>query len=174
VSGLIEWLRAQIDQDEWWAREASRSPFDEWTPTGEHWHWAVSETDEPLVPDPVSEAYLGEGAEDCRVGLRSIEEYPQPYSARPLCHVMFGAEEVETAVGGHIIRHDPARVLRRVAADRAILDALAIVIDGERHVFVCDGACECGPGRDRSACRIVRLLALSYSHLPGYRTEWAL
>lgn len=34
------------------------------------------------------------------------------------------AEEVDSSAGGHIVRHDPARVLRDVAKDRAILEYL--------------------------------------------------
>jgi hypothetical protein len=44
--------------------------------------------------------------------------------------------EAETATAGHIALHDPASVLRRVAADRALLADL----QGERHLVV-DGDC---------------------------------
>jgi hypothetical protein len=70
----------------------------------------------------------------------------------------------------HMERHDPIRVLVEVEAKRRTLDHLAININGEPLVLVCDVACECPGGSD--TCRLVRLLALPYADQPGYREEW--
>jgi hypothetical protein len=72
--------------------------------------------------------------------------------------------------GEHIAEHDPARVLRQVAAFRAILD---------EHPPLSNGACDrCDEGafsyeRKIWPCPTVRALASVYSRRPGYQPEWA-
>jgi hypothetical protein len=76
-------------------------------------------------------------------------------------------------------QHDPARVLREVAAKRRLLDyafANAAVIDGEwgggsTEDEIRAGKCH-GVGAD-AAMDVLTLLALPYSDHPDYRLEWA-
>jgi hypothetical protein len=64
------------------------------------------------------------------------------------------------ALAWHAARHDPARVLADVTADRALLD-LAHQLDRSAD-------CEAGP----AATQLYRTLAAKYATWPGYRPEW--
>lgn len=79
----------------------------------------------------------------------------------------------------HIARHDPARVLRRIAAMREHIDGLL----AEKHRscedtwYNCsaadqegnrDSTQECDCGRDERVTRSLRLLAAEYTDRPGY------
>jgi hypothetical protein len=72
----------------------------------------------------------------------------------------------------HIARWDPARVLRKVAAERRILDEHPTMVytDGQPGYsqVLNDHVC---PG-DQTPCTTLRLLALPYADQPGYREEW--
>ncbi|MEU0102407.1 DUF6221 family protein [Streptomyces sp. NPDC006267] len=104
------------------------------------------------------------------------------------------AEECASAnwagIAEHIVRHDPARVLREVDAKRRMLDDLL----AERHTIVedcwytcaaateerdgdesCDegrqgGPCDCG--RDARVNRRLRLLVLPHADHPDYKDVW--
>ena len=70
-----------------------------------------------------------------------------------------GGEVVDTFDSGlssHMARHDPARVLREVAAKRAMVDDLAY------------GGPEMGDAQDH----VFRRLASVYSDHPDYQQEW--
>jgi hypothetical protein len=67
----------------------------------------------------------------------------------------------------HIVRHDPARVLREVEAKRRILDDLERFIAGGRDLPTDERA-----AGKATASGIVRLLALPYADHPAYRAEW--
>jgi hypothetical protein len=72
----------------------------------------------------------------------------------------------------HIARHDPARVLREVAAKRAVVELLAH--DAPHSVVT--GQAQREDFRDgwQFAVRdALCLLALPYASHPGYRPEWA-
>jgi hypothetical protein len=72
-----------------------------------------------------------------------------------------------TAVGRHIARHDPARVLRRqVPAMRAIL-GLHVPLEDSGEPPQCVICLEYVP------CRTLRYLAAVYSDHPDYRPGWA-
>ena len=77
-----------------------------------------------------------------------------------------------TAVARHINRHDPARVLREVAAKRAILAEHAPQTDGPAtgcgrcdwdHYVICDNP---------RGCATLRALATIWSDHADYRPEW--
>jgi len=76
---------------------------------------------------------------------------------------------IVAAVGGsgpdagdaaHIARHDPARVLREVAATRAVLAAYEASVRS------------LGPGLSVSLWRLVQAAAEVWSDHPDYRQEW--
>jgi hypothetical protein len=78
----------------------------------------------------------------------------------------------------HIARHDPARVLRRVAADRRILDlhegdhecsTIRRGVDYEGVPYEEIDNCTWVLDGD---CSTVRLMALPHAARPGYREEW--
>lgn len=77
----------------------------------------------------------------------------------------------------HMVRHDPARVLRDVEAKRRLIDAILryeAFIDGER------GCCHDAEAISRGVCpdinpdriEALRLLALPYAEHADYRQEW--
>jgi len=93
-----------------------------------------------------------------------------------------GHGALDTVVVDHIARHDPARVLREVAAKRAILAEHVSTEDlGAPIPAVCNrcttdaiqirfiSPTECLPW----PCPTVRALAAVYSDHPDYRQEWA-
>ena len=71
-------------------------------------------------------------------------------------------------LAAHIARHDPARVLREVAAKRAIVgdenEGLAMIAVHERGTWPDE--------LTREADRILRQLAAVWSGHPDYRPEW--
>jgi len=69
----------------------------------------------------------------------------------------------------HIARHDPARVLRDIAADRKLL-ALFVEV-GAREVDL-DDAFEYAHGWVNALGMAVRLRASAFSERRGYREEW--
>lgn len=70
----------------------------------------------------------------------------------------------------HIARHDPARVLREVAAKRAIL-ALIERVEGLENLI--DGEWPIGWPTDYPSMELLPLLAAAYVDHPDYRPEWA-
>ena len=85
------------------------------------------------------------------------------------------AEECASAnwagIAEHIVRHDPARVLREVEAKRETLREHEIR-DGRCRV--CTAHANGGWRRFRAPCPTLRLLALPYADHEGYREEWRL
>ncbi|MCX4231970.1 DUF6221 family protein [Streptomyces ortus] len=75
----------------------------------------------------------------------------------------------------HIIRHDPARVLREIEAKRQLIHEHADVNDGSCGTCV-DGAwgypTHGGSSPQRYPCKTLRLLALPYADRPGYDESW--
>lgn len=74
--------------------------------------------------------------------------------------------------GEHIARHDPDRVLARVAAERQIA---ALHQPAGRYVYRDDGTEACGTCGDYTVewpCPTLRLLALPYNRHGDSREEW--
>jgi hypothetical protein len=65
----------------------------------------------------------------------------------------------------HIVRHDPARVLREIEAKRRILAEHSL------NGWVCT-TCDNGEVEQVFPCPTLRLLALPYEDRPGYREAW--
>lgn len=169
---LVAFLLARLDEDELWAAEASRRDDGPVHEGGVHWQWVEPETSVPVVPDPSRDELLMDDADNSRFGLWSVEEFPTKYVGPLPSFAIPSAEEVPASVAGHIIRHDPARVMWEIASKRRILaevvpeiDGMEARIDGEWGVGASDPA-------ERESVTLLRLLALSYSDHPGYRDEW--
>lgn len=124
---LVEWLRAQLNEDE-----------------------AAAEACLPL---------------HLRVGRFRGKEVPRwriTKSGRGIIDEDGGtlrAQQIFPAEAEHVIRHDPARVLREIDAKRRIIAEAA----------------EYEPGISGYAemHAVLRLLALPYADRPGFREEWA-
>lgn len=171
---LREFIEARLAEDELWALAASAPPSYANAPTvagGAHWTWATGDWWTPYTVDPLEE-FIGEGADWLAPTLVTVEEWTNETSSRPFRHSVLSAEEVRTSDGGHIVRHDPARVLREVAAKRAIL---------KRHARTSHGYCDgCGYQdcdepliEDAEQCLELRDMASVWSDHPDYRTEWS-
>lgn len=163
---IAEFVRARLDEDELWAKAASagRRPEDGTVEGGIHWTWAVGDNWDPVVADPLEPYMGGHGGEwSSPVVLRSVEEWQLSYGGpgNTLPVKIAEAEELRTADGAHIVRHDPARVLREVEAKRRLLAACAEYDD-----------CPAGMSGSGLAYHVEELLALPYADHPDYRDEW--
>lgn len=86
------------------------------------------------------------------------------------------AEGMQQAVderdGPHIARHDPARVLREVAAKRAIIEAyMESGREFTRHMEA-GAPVEARFGAMQALEHVIRNLATVYADHPDYREEW--
>lgn len=189
TADLVQFLRARLDEDALWATEASRDRRN-LAKGGVHWHWVSGETDTEITPNPSQETTIGEEVEGS-VSLRSREEWPTTSGMGDLPQIALYADEVLSTVGGHIVRHDPARVLAEVDAKRRILGLhnIPAVVSPKMAAFGLrkgespedDRRCAgCGLDSmddpitpDVSACPILRALALPYADHPDYNPEWA-
>lgn len=144
---LCSAVRAALDETERWAIEAS-SDRDSRTEGGEHWRWECSNCDAPVpITDVTVMAKVVEcpNCESVGMDLRSVEQYPTR-SVGDLPHfVLMGVEELRPVDAGYLLRYDPSSVLRRVAADRRVLQRhgpimVAVVSDDGsvvEHLTVC-------------------------------------
>lgn len=153
---LVQWLRAQLDEDERIARaaaepeqwvELNRAPQTSWSVD----RWA----------DPDRAAVVAEES-----------------SAYPVVATTQGMDEADAeARVAHIAEHDPARVLREIDAKRRILTRHSPHVSGSTG---CAARCEQGhPGVPvcnhdgyRWPCPDVRDQADVYAARPGFREEW--
>lgn len=168
---LADFNDARLDEDELWAREASRRDGEDFPVDGVHWHWVTNDSDREVTPDPSRESYVGEETEEA-VSLRSREEWPTKFGVGPLPQFAVShAEEVPSAVGGHIIRHDPARVLREVTFKRLLLaNWLELIrrIEAESDPGTREGLALTRHGLDQFAFQ----LAAVYANHPDYQEGW--
>lgn len=172
---IREFLEQRLTEDELWAKAASapasyRADERPVPPAGTHWTWAVGENWTPYRVDPLEE-YVGEGAGEYSSSLVTVEQWPwrSGPAGRTSPNKVLATEEVASGVGGHIVRHDPARVLRDVEAKRRIL---AAYVDDDRVRF---GAFEsCSDSCPATVLdEVLKLLALPYGQHPDYQSGWA-
>lgn len=180
MDDLVRWLGEQFDEDELWAIEASRRGDQPSVEGGVHWRWMNTATDEEIVPDPERESYVGEMAE-AAADLRSRETWPTASGIGELPQFAIRySEEVPSAVGSHIVRHDPARVLREINAKRQLVKLhgrATLHAGGGARYFDTSTVCRSCEANYQFPelswpCPTLRLLALPYADRPGYREEW--
>lgn len=175
MTDLIAFIEARLAEDEQWARAASQpyryaadgatAPAD-----GVHWTWVVGENWTPVTVDPMVDDTVG-GPEHygCRVNLASVEEWRTDASdhgwpVRTMPRVVADEMvEVDSSAAGHIVRHDPARVLREVAAKRRLLAEASAYSPELEH----------GDNGEWAFDLAVRALASVWSDHPDYRPEWS-
>lgn len=142
MSGIEEFLRARLDEDEQVARAAIAGP------------WAVHSNGEVYAPQFDHEVrYSGV--------LTSVEHLMVTQDREGLM------SSVQEAEAEHIARHDPARVLAEVAAKRRIVglhehkaDSMALYPNpGNASGLMALGG-------------VLRLLALPYADHPDYDESW--
>ena len=155
---MTEWLLRQIEDDLTWAREASRRGQGPHIETGVHWQWETSD-DRVVTPEPGTEEFVGE-SEGSQVDLRSREEFATRHVGAMPQFAVCQAVEIPSAVGGHIIRHDPARVIADLTARR-------------RTVQRCiEQASHGNPALAVFAEEILRDMTEAYRERPGYSRAW--
>jgi hypothetical protein len=171
LAAIAAFTEARLTEWEAWALAASK-PYKyadgdpPVPPGGVHWQWGAGENWEPAEPD-LSKEIVGDWGQ--HVQLVTVEEWPaqhgqwsmnRPYSD----HVC----EMDSAAAGHIIRHDPATVLRDIAAKRRLLNA-AIMAWNES----CNPVDEFWVGIAPTLITLVRNFAAVWEDHPDYRKEWA-
>lgn len=164
MDDLVAFLRARLDEDCLWATEASRCDGERTAEGGVHWQWVAKSNDQEVTPDPSREEWVGEIAEEA-VSLRSCETWPRRHVGDLPQFAIHTAEDVPSAVGGHIIRHDPARVLREVEAKRVLLaDYERFVAERRRMMGGWDSYPEPSP--------VLLAFAAVYADHPDYLEAW--
>jgi hypothetical protein len=190
IDDLLAWLAAELARDAQMALDASASLHGQ-TLTGERWQWVDPVTDE-VIPIAAGSAPVDDPVRTPRgggqVSLRSVEEYeclPWPdhtgRASLPSFPVYF-AEEVGVAAAAHIVEWAPARVLRQVAAQQAIVGALRAALARERaqwesYARWVEGVWSVGaPGEAPVEVHGLELaarhLAVVYADRPGYQPSW--
>lgn len=134
MDDLVRWLGEQLDEDERAARRAA--DYDDGAAHDVHGPpgtWACLDESEWFGP-----SYRG-GVIAPRIGNVNAPE-----------------------LGAHIVRHDPARVLREIDARREALDHYVRICEhtkrGEEAYVLAEGA----------VAQQIKLMASGYSHRPGY------
>ena len=143
MNGLVQFLRACLDEDEQAARAAAEP--EQWAKTNRtpQPNWSVQ-----YWTDPDRAAVVAEGSSAC-----------------PVVVTTQGMDEADTEVrADHIARHDPARVLREVEAKRQII--------AEHDVYARKLADRMDCQSLDFPCKTLRLLALPYADHPDYQPEW--
>jgi len=156
VSDIVAFVSARLDEDQADALAAQKADPTPWT--------AQVSTDGPWPTDHDMRSGAGLVVSASDVGLWDCE------GSNTLC--MAGP------TSQHIARHDPARVLREVAAKRTLMDyAFALMAAANREygecfhdkVQVAAGLCpESNPDEDE----ILHMLASIYAEHPGYDPAW--
>jgi hypothetical protein len=146
VNDLVAWLRGQIDEDERVAREAARA-----NPGSAAEDWSAERVD----------------YQDSTSGIWGKVWGIVPRRVKGIVLAVCPAD-ILPRMATHIVRHDPAQVLREVETKRRIIDDLAAVIsDDEDMGYFSDGHSGLAVAK-----RTLNYLALPYADHPGYRKEW--
>lgn len=138
IKAMCAFVEARCTEDEIWAREASRfdpDPNQEGhtvpdLPEGMHWRWGYGDNWAEVAPDMSIDPQMGklpDPDEWHQVTLVSVETWTWDHGNGTVWDMheqVIDGSEVRTAAAGHIIRHDPARVLREVTAKRSRAAAL--------------------------------------------------
>jgi hypothetical protein len=146
MDDLVEWLRAQLDEDEENARAADVKQGDP--------EWWVS----PVLASGNDYTVRSERDNAPIARVRRL------YDDDGRTVVLDGR-----AVAEHIARHDPARVLREIDAKRQVLTEYE---QADRYSRTTWGQSNADQSRARTLGKVVRLLALAYEDRPGYLEEW--
>lgn len=164
MDDLVQWLRAQLDEDERTARTACEYAEAE---------WRLDEDGETVLWWP-PEPHIAE--KEREKGLPVVSDHWRGQAISP------GG----TRIAPHIAEHDPARVLREINAKRQVIAAYAAAVDRMEELAALIARLRAGnessymPELDRSAAihkrdvlhEVLQLLALPYADRPGYREEW--
>jgi hypothetical protein len=184
ASDPFSWLTAQLDHDEMVAYRVLHWPDDTCQPPGRailfrHDRWVRRHT----WPDGVSSdqtirtatAAEGQLPEDWESGRPVPEGWIGVHLVAQVNDVPYGPNMARW-IGDHIALHDPARVLRDVAAHRAILSEHGSMLERmswDEDLLICH-RCRYDQGLDTFnwPCPTVRALVSIYADRPGYDPAW--
>lgn len=175
---ICKWLGEQLDEDERVARAASGG-----TVVGEPGNWR------PAPGGDEWEAFAGDIEEELLVALRP--GLPRPPDVMSGMWGAWASNEPDSSDPGagssmpaltHAARHDPARVLREVAANRRRLERhtpqMMVGYDSDEndpttYVPGCPTCQTTVVNEGDWPCEEIRDTLVSYADRPGYREEWA-
>lgn len=140
MSDIVEFLKARLDEDEEVARASISGVPERAEWSYEPWSSSVEGSGEVIAPN---------GRDD--------SGYPEYIT----CDMEGLSKAVSQKDGPHIARHDPARVLREVAAKRALLAWM-----GNYHNIHPDNRIYLNAS--------LYVMAASYADHPDYQKEWAI
>lgn len=176
---LVAFLKARLDEDEQVARSATQGP----------WFWAQRDLssfphqgDTELLADEPTTVWRScayyctwSGQDNLHRGVSG-----QPgHEHRQVTQVVsaWGHDEwgidVSEADAGHIVRHDPARVLTEVAAKRRIIELHSTWLLFDEDGVEQPDEHTCSHCLEDHPCMTLQLLALPYAGHESYCAEWA-
>lgn len=178
IGEVIAFYRARLDEDEQWALAASK-PYrfadgDPQVPlSGVHWEWVVGENWEPADIDPMLSEDVAEPGRICN--LATVERWQ---SERWMMRNTYADSivEMDSAAAGHIVRHDPARTLRRVASGRALIKMYEEAVERIEMLAGYGNPAKGSTVAAESYANSIRLEAAVWDDhtdwKPGWRTGW--
>jgi hypothetical protein len=123
---FADFVEARVAEDEALARAAS-TPYEyaddgaAAREAGVHWTWATGPSWTPTLVDPALDEHVGgEANYGHSVQLVTVEQWPSHRQSMPQ-YAATDIMEFRSTWAAHIVRHDPARVLRHAGAARAVL-----------------------------------------------------
>lgn len=149
MDDLVQWLRAQLDEDERIARAASEYAEPVWR-LDEDGATVLWWPPEPHVADKEREKGL------------------------PVVSDRWRGQTIESSghrIAPHVAEHDPARVLREIEAKRRILAEIVPRMNEMDDQIDAEFGSPSVPIEYESE-KLLCLLALPYSDRPGYREDW--
>lgn len=163
MEDLVQWLTAQLDEDEQKARDATPGPW--WHNPGKQW----------LGPEAFEKYDLRQGEEF--VGYGGPHPFTGAVASTGPASNMQGMKDA-----AFIAEHDPARVLREIDAKRQLVKLhgrATLRAGGGAQYYATTTVCRsCEPNlqfpEESWPCSTLRLLASVYADRDGYREEWAL
>lgn len=153
MDDLVQWLRAQLDEDERLAREATPGPW--WHNPGKQW----------LGPEAFQKYDLRQGEEFVGYGG------PHPFTGA-VCSTGPASNMQGMKDAAFIARHDPARVLREIDAKRKLLRALESSEVALRNTEPGKDPHDLVKGATNGLRAAVRVHAAVYADRPGYKESW--
>lgn len=148
---IKDFLYARLDEDERIAQAAIQQDR-----PGSHWQWVTNHDGVAIGPDWVSD--------ELDVALCSVEQFPTKIVWDLPAFVVPHASGVDPGGGPHIARHDPARVLRDIAAKRDVIAAASKVLEAPVNGEL--------PDAPRLAEQVLCALAGAYSDHDDFDPEW--
>ncbi|GAA1065175.1 DUF6221 family protein [Streptomyces asiaticus] len=146
--GLVEFLRARLDEDEQIARRACEYAEAEWRLDEEFGETVLWWPPEPHIAEKEREK-----------GLPVVSDH-------------WRGQTIDSHIAPHIARHDPARILAEVDAKRQIVTSYEAVARSLSSAGPGTPPHDLLTGATNLMRNTLQHLALPYAEHPDYRVEW--